>query len=321
MFQGHKIVTVGEILVEFVSHTRNCALQRIGDYSGPYPSGAPAIFLDQAARMGAQTAMFGGVGDDGFGRLVLDRLQSDGVGIEGVSVMPGRSTGAAFVSYHDSGARDFIFHLAGTAADSFDLTATMLPPGPLILHVSAASLGVAPLRNAILTAVDAVHGAGGRITCDPNARPQLMQDADAHSALQRIIGMADCLMPSTSDLEHLYPGLDETAAIDRLMRIGAGIVAIKRGADGATITGGGQRFDFPGHQVTELDPTGAGDCFCGTLVAALVAGQSLEEAGRTANAAGAIAVTRRGPMEGNSDPGEIAAFLAAGTSSTTGRNA
>ena len=48
------IATVGEILVEFVSHKTNCALEKVADYSGPYPSGAPAIFLDQAALMGSK---------------------------------------------------------------------------------------------------------------------------------------------------------------------------------------------------------------------------------------------------------------------------
>ena len=85
------IATIGEILVEFVSHTKDCALERIGDYSGPYPSGAPAIFIDQAALMGARTCMYGGVGNDGFGRVVLKRLAADGVGTKGISVLDCRS--------------------------------------------------------------------------------------------------------------------------------------------------------------------------------------------------------------------------------------
>ncbi len=312
MLRECRIVTVGEILVEFVSHMTGCALQRTGEYSGPYPSGAPAIFLDQAARMGAATNMFGGVGDDGFGRLVLDRLRADGVGTAGVSVVPGRSTGVAFVSYHADGARDFIFHLVNTAADSFDFSPDLLPQGRLALHVSGASLGSAPMRHAILSAADAVKRAGGIVTCDPNARPQLMQDETARQTLARVIGLADCLMPSTSDLEHLYPELDEDAAIARLAASGAPIVAVKRGAEGATIIAEGARYDLPGHRVTEIDPTGAGDCFCGTFLALLTQGAAPQEAGRQANAAGAIAVTRRGPMEGNSGPAEIAAFLKPG---------
>jgi sugar/nucleoside kinase (ribokinase family) len=98
MSRKKTIATVGEMLVEFVSHDRNCALEKISDYSGPYPSGAPAIFLDQVARMGAPTEMIGGVGDDGFGLSVLNRLKEDGVGTDGVTVSPNLSTGVAFVS-------------------------------------------------------------------------------------------------------------------------------------------------------------------------------------------------------------------------------
>ncbi len=309
MLEGHRIVSVGEILVEFVSHATGCGLERIGPYSGPYPSGAPAIFVDQAARMGARADMIGGVGDDGFGRATLERLRADGVGVRGVTSVAGRPTGVAFVSYYPDGARDFIFHLGGSAADGFGFSARMLPPGPLALHVSASSLGNPALRRAVLNAARAVMDADGRITCDPNARPELLRDDDARAALDWIVARCHCLLPSTSDLGYLFPDLDEAAAVERLLASGTRIVALKRGAGGATIVGEGARHDIPGHHVTEVDPTGAGDCFGGTFVALLTRGATLAEAGRMANAAGAIAVTRRGPMEGNSGPAEIAAFL------------
>ncbi len=309
MLAAYTIVAAGEILVEFVSHTRGCGLERTGPFTGPYPSGAPAIFLDQAARMGARTRMFGGVGADAFGRAVLTRLRTDGVGTDRIAVSADRPTGTAFVSYYEDGTRTFIFHLDGTAADAFGVTADMLPEGPALLHVSAASLGSVPMRAAILAAVRAVLDAGGAITCDPNARPELLRDPGARDALNEVVALSHVLMPSTSDLDYLYPGLGEEAAMARLMGSGAAIVALKRGAAGASVIAGGVRHDFPGHAVREIDPTGAGDCFCGTFVALLAQGASPAEAGRMANAAGAIAVTRRGPMEGNSGPEEIAAFL------------
>lgn len=321
MSNTHTITTAGEILVEFVSHRRNCGLQRIGDYSGPYPSGAPAIFLDQAARMGARTQMIGGIGEDGFGRIVLQRLSEDGVGVRGVTVSPEHSTGVAFVSYYDDGNRDFIFHLENTAADNFQLPdplfgapsgaqiAPLFDPATAILHVSAASLGNAAMREKIMFLMRNVASAGGKITCDPNARAELMRNAAVRDALEEVMDRSFCLMPSTSDLDFLFPDLSEDAAIDRLLRAKANVIVIKRGAGGATVVGNGERHEFPGHAVEEVDPTGAGDCFCGTFVSLLAQGTTLQEAGRQANAAGALAVTRRGPMEGNSGPAEIAHFL------------
>jgi fructokinase len=70
--------------------------------------------------------------------------------------------------------------------------------------------------------------------------------------------------------------------------------------------------DLPGHAVTEVDPTGAGDCFCGVLVGLLAAGHDLREAARLANAAGALSVTHRGPMEGARPLAEIRHFLETG---------
>lgn len=309
MLQKSTIATIGEILVEFVSHKRNCGLREIGDYSGPYPSGAPAIFLDQAARMGAATQMIGGVGADGFGHTVLGRLKANNVGTRGVTVNSNLSTGVAFVSYYDDGNRDFIFHIENTASDKFTVPTDLLDPSDTFLHVSAASLGNAAMRGVIMDMVRTINDAGGNISCDPNARPELMRDGDVKGALGEVMKRSTCLMPSISDLAFLFPDLSEDAAVQRLLNAKAEVIVIKRGAGGATVVGDGVRHDFEGHVVAEVDPTGAGDCFGGTFIGLLAQGVSLREAGEQANAAGALAVTRRGPMEGNSTPDDIAAFL------------
>ncbi|MCB1637358.1 MAG: hypothetical protein KDI15_00755, partial [Thiothrix sp.] len=180
----------------------------------------------------------------------------------------------------------------------------------VVLHVSAASLGSPVIRPRILAAMAAVRAAGGRVSCDPNARPELMRDQEARDALTTIIAGSDILLPSTSDLDYLYPGRSETQAIEQLLQGNARIIALKRGSRGAMVIGPDAHFEFAAHPVEELDPTGAGDCFCGTFIALLTRGFSLFEAGRHANTAGALAVTRRGPMEGNTSLETIRAFLA-----------
>ena len=309
MRQTATILTVGEILVEFVSHKKNCGLRDISEYSGPYPSGAPAIFIDQASRMGAATEIVGGVGGDGFGVSVLERLKADGVGTRGVAVHPDRSTGVAFVSYYNNGSRDFIFHITNTASDHFDLQSNLVELENTILHVSAASLGNEKMRATIMTMLRAVEAAGGKICCDPNARSELMRDDAVRKALRETMDASTYLMPSTSDLGFLFPDLSEDAAVEQLLKAKAEIIVIKRGAQGATVVANGERHEFTGHLVEEIDPTGAGDCFGGTFIALIAQGASLRTAGETANAAGALAVTRRGPMEGNSSPSEIAKFI------------
>ncbi|MGI9389148.1 MAG: carbohydrate kinase family protein [Boseongicola sp.] len=311
------IFAIGELLVEFASHREGCALAELSDFSGPYPSGAPAICIDQAARMGAQTALYGGLGEDNFGKVLMDRLQSDGVDTNGIQRVPNKTTAVAFVSYFKDGSRTFIFHIDNTAADAFEPGRIRVPAEPTILHVSGASLGNAKMREAIERAVSEVAASGGRVSCDPNARPELMSDPQTRAALFNIMAKSTYLFPSTSDLDFLFPDKSEDEAVRELLGHGAEIVALKRGEEGCVVFTGSQRFSLSGHAVDEVDPTGAGDCFCGTFLAMLAKGRTPRDAGICANAAGAIAVTRRGAMEGNSSPREIDQFISAQSSTAS----
>lgn len=306
------IIAVGELLVEFVSHRQGCELRTLSEFSGPYPSGAPAICIDQAARLGASTQIYGGVGKDNFGNALIERLQTNGVNTTGISQIDNKSTGVAFVSYYSDGNRTFIFHLNNTAADAFNSQAIALPDGPLLMHISGSSLGNPLLRSAIEATAEQVLQRGGQLSCDPNARPELMSDPAIKNALQTLIAKSTYLFPSKVDIEYLYPGEAVTDAVDRLLSSGVSTIALTRGEHGATLfSSDNDPIHLGGHTVTEIDPTGAGDCFCGTFLSMATQGRSLETCGRYANAAGALAVTKRGPMEGNSTLDEIELFIKA----------
>lgn len=79
-----------------------------GEFLGPYPSGAPAIYAAQVARLGFGSTLFGCVGNDDFGRLNIERLRFEGVITDGISVIDKAPTGTAFVSYRTPQERDFI---------------------------------------------------------------------------------------------------------------------------------------------------------------------------------------------------------------------
>jgi len=308
------IIAVGELLVEFVSHDKGCGLRDLAEYSGPYPSGAPAICIDQAARVGASTQIFGGVGADNFGAALIDRLKSNSVETSGIKQLGNKSTGVAFVSYFEDGSRTFIFHLNNTAADEIDHSAIVLPSGPTIMHVSGSSLGNPRLRSAIEDTASKVIHAGGQISCDPNARPELMSDKEVKSVLTSLISQSSYLFPSDSDLEFLYPDCSQEQAIEKLIDLGVETIALTRGEKGSVVyTKSSDPVHLSGHQVDEVDPTGAGDCYCGTFLAMIAQGKTIETSGRYANAAGAIAVTKRGPMEGNSNLDKIEAFMKTNT--------
>lgn len=301
------IYAIGELLTEFVSHKTGCGLESTTEFSGPFPSGAPAIFADQVARVGGQVSMIGTVGDDPFGRLILHRLASDGVDTSLVGTSASLTTGTAFASYYADGSRVFVFHLEGTAADNIDAP-TDLPEGSL-LHISGASLGNSKIRAAIHYLVGNVR-VRCRISYDPNIRAELLGDRKAKSTIDMLIDHCDYFLPSDADVETLFPGKSAEWVIEDQLASGKRAVVVKQGDQGVVASDGNTTLRLPAVPVDELDPTGAGDCFCGAFLGLLDQGWRFEDALRAANIAGAMHVSKRGPMEWNPALADIQKRLA-----------
>ena len=64
-----KVFTIGEILVEIMASKIGQPFDQPGIWNGPYPSGAPAIFIDQVTRLGVPCGIISCVGNDGFGDI------------------------------------------------------------------------------------------------------------------------------------------------------------------------------------------------------------------------------------------------------------
>lgn len=306
-----QVVVIGEILVEIMATRIGQTFLEPGLFAGPYPSGAPAIFADQAARAGAKVAMIGCVGPDDFGTLNLNRLAASGVETGAIRRVPGTTTGSAFVTYRADGGRDFIFNIANSASAALD--AVQLEPtlfaGCRWFHVMGSSLFSSQIAAAVRRGVELARAEGARISFDPNIRKELLALPEVEATIAAVLAVTDLLLPSDADLEHLCPGQSEAEALAGLLAAGRSMVLLKKGAQGSIYQDAGRRITTSAFPAEEVDPTGAGDCFGGTFVACLAQGVPLERAVRLANAAGSLAVGRKGPMEGNSTMAELEAFL------------
>lgn len=308
-----EIVTIGEILVEMMATRVGQTFREPGLFAGPYPSGAPAIFADQAARMGVASALIGCVGEDAFGTLNIERLRASGAEVGGIRQVAGAPTAVAFVTYREDGGRDFVFTLPGSAAAALgpDQLDPALFRGCRFFHVMGSSLFSPRMAEAVRRGVGLAKAAGARISFDPNIRKELLGLPEVEATIKQVLAKADVVLPSEADLAHFFPGLPEEEAARRLLDTGRAMVLVKRGARGSLYLDVARRIETRAFPVEEVDPTGAGDCFGATFMACLVRGVPLERALLLANAAGALAVGKRGPMEGNSTLAELEAFLAA----------
>jgi sugar/nucleoside kinase (ribokinase family) len=306
------LVTIGEILVEIIATTAGAGFREPQPLIGPFPSGAPAIFIDQVAKLGASCGMIGAVGDDDFGRLNIDRLAADGVDVSAISIQPDVATGSAFVRYRADGSRDFVYNILHSANSRIELS----PPAERLLdsadhlHIMGSALSIPAVKAITETAIARVKARGGTISFDPNVRKEMLGNASFGESLHRILAVTDLFMPSGEEILLFAPSDDPEHAAQRLIAGGVREVILKRGAAGAQVFTADGRVDGAPFSVIEVDPTGAGDCFGATYVVCRRLGMAADRALAYANAAGARTVTVRGPMEGASTFAELDAFIA-----------
>lgn len=298
------IVAAGELLAEFVAAKRGQGFDAPGEFAGPFPSGAPAIFADQAARMGASVAYAGCVGRDAFGDAIVARLASHGVDVAHIR-RAARPTGIACVAYRADGGRQFVFSIDGSASallEPADVVPSMFA-GCRYFHVMGSSLTSENAIAAVKRGVIEAARVGAKISFDPNVRAEMLAFAPMRAALREMLDACHLFLPSEADLPFFCGPQPAERAIAGLLATHPLLerVVLKRGAAGSAAFDRTGSVAAPAYETAEVDPTGAGDCFGGTFVACAIAGLPV---------ASALAVSRIGPMEGNSMPADIDRFLA-----------
>ena len=292
---------MGEMLVEIMRPRAGLPLYESGEFLGPFPSGAPAIFIDTVARLGHTAGIISGVADDDFGRCLLDRLAGDGVDLRFVRKVADSATATAFVTYLEDGSRKFIFHINGTPAGMGIFPDEAKSEKPAFFHVMGCSLMVNDLfRAEIFKAVKFFFDQGARISFDPNIRFELLAGRNLIDVVGPVLKRTSILLPGETELRELSGDTQIEDSVRRLFKSPLlELIVLKRGKAGARIYTGSEVIETPAYHVREVDPTGAGDCFDAGFLCGLLEKKSLQECGRLAAAAGALNAAAFGPMEGN----------------------
>jgi len=305
-----EIICLGELLAEILRTEKDVSHGTIGGtYKGPYPSGAPAIFIDSAARMsipfGYTTGFFGVIGNDEFGKSVLFKLEKDGVNISRIRIDNNFTTGIAFNQYNSDGSRKFIF-AAGAAGETSpaDIDEEFFE-NVKALHIMGSALSISEKsKMACYRAVELAKKQNPEviISFDPNLRPEMLDINIIIEISKPILKNTTILLPSGEEAEMLAGIEGEVNACQRLLEMGPEFVVLKQGKGGCTIFSLNNKdgIKISGFQVEEIDPTGAGDSFGGAFIVGYMNGWELEKIGQFANAVGALKVKSFGPMANNS---------------------
>ncbi|MYM72876.1 sugar kinase [Duganella sp. FT134W] len=293
MSEQFDVVAMGEAMVEFNQANASEPLYRQG-FGGDTSNAVIA-----ASRQGARVAYLSRVGEDHFGRMLLDLWQSEGVDVSAVARDPQAATGLYFVNHGPQG-HSFSYLRAGSAASrmqpqTMDLSAA---GSTRWLHVSGISQAIsASACDTVFAAIETARAANGKVSFDPNLRLSLWPLARARATICATIAMTDLFLPSLDEAVALA-GTDDVPAIFAWARAhGAHTVVLKSGPAGAWYAEQGAQPQLAAARAVQaVDATGAGDCFDGSLLARLAAGDTLADAVRYANAAAGLSTLGHGAV-------------------------
>ena len=262
------VLAIGELLIDFA-----CLSTDEDGYPtmAAHPGGAPANFLAALQKFGAKTAFISKVGDDAFGRMLRLTLQKAGIDARGVKVSGDTFTTLAFVTFDETGNREFSFSRkpgADTRLCKDDID-TALIDDTRIVHFGTLSLTDEPARSATQFAVAYARSHGKLITFDPNLRKPLWSDlSQAKEQMLWGLGQADVVKISDEEVEFLFPGLSFEAAAQKIVNdYGVKLVFLTLGKDGCLFKNKNACGTEPGMTgLKTIDTTGAGDIFGGSAV-------------------------------------------------------
>jgi fructokinase len=289
------ILVAGEALVDLVV-TDGAVL--------PSPGGGPYNTARALGRLGASVGFLGRLSEDYFGSMLADVLAESGVSLDYTSRGP-EASALAIAHRSADGEADYSFYLGGTTFGYASFPT--LGADVRALCVGSLALALKPSASALEALIERERHRR-IVVIDPNVRAAAIAEPAGYRArFERCCRAAHIVKLSASDASWLLPGMGHEEVATQLLELGAELVVMTLGADGAIASTHRAGAWVHSHRIDIADTIGAGDAFgAGLLVAleqrgALVRGSlaalgesDLEYVLRFASAAAALTCARSG---------------------------
>jgi len=260
-----------------------------------YLGGSPTNVAVAAARLGERSAVITRTGSDPFGDFVHAALREFGVDDRYVTAVPDLQTPVTFCEIFPPDTFPIYFYRAPKAPDlevypeELDLAAI---ESARLFWATVSGLSVEPSRGATMTALRARERRAVTVL-DLDYRPTFWSSPEeAREVTREALAWATVAIGNLTEVEVAVGVRDPDAAADRLLELGVTLAVVKLGPEGVLAKSADESIEVPPFDVEVVNGLGAGDGFGGAFCHGVLAGWSLTDTIRFANAAGAIVASR-----------------------------
>ncbi|MDA2463155.1 ribokinase [Bacillus cereus group sp. MYBK65-1] len=280
------IAVVGSISMDLVAVSKKrpkAGETVIGEAFHTIPGGKGANQAVAAARLGANVAMVGAVGNDDYGTVVRKNLENERIFIDYVVPVTDRTTGIAHIVLAEEDNSIVVVQGANALVNKsvVDRSKDLLVKADMVVLQLEIPLETVKYVLAI---------------CEEHNIPVMLNPAPAQVLSEEILEKATYITPNEHECRIVLD--DFTSPIEDLLAKYPNKLLMTEGSNGVRFHNGTEIVHVPSIAVDVVDTTGAGDTFNGALAVGLSEGETLQKAIRFANIAGGLSVTKLGAQGG-----------------------
>ena len=306
---------MGRSSIDLYSNDIGAAFVDIQSFAA-YVGGSPTNISVGARRLGLNTVLLTGLGNDPVGDFILNFLQKEGVEMAFSPRKPGYRTSAVVLGIEPPDKFPLVYyrdHCADVELTIDDVLAAPLAQSR-IFQFAGTNLSREPVRSATLFAAEMAHQVGTEVVLDIDFRPDQWHDPRAFGvAIRSVLPHVDIVIGTDDEINaamlhdprqlHLTHsqmsdarvGGNTADNIEKMLQMGVRVLVQKRGEHGSRVhLATGEKIDAPGFPVDVFNILGAGDAFASGFLYGYVQGWDWYKAARMGNACGAMVVTRHG---------------------------
>ncbi|PQP80176.1 carbohydrate kinase [Paenibacillus sp. PCH8] len=291
--RSNDLLTVGELLVDLISNEYD---EHIGcDGYTRFFGGAPSNIALNVSNLGIQSKIASAVGEDGLGTFLMNHLQKAGMDTNHIQRVDESTSLVVLTQSRNSPVPIFYrgadYHLSFTASMEHALHNSK------IVHFSCWPISRVPARHTVERVITEAKSHGVLIGFDPNYHRMIWpRGEDGMEVVKSMISQVDVIKPSEDDAERLFGKAAPERQMERFLELGAKMVIMTLGKDGALVCNGRETISFESYATDIVDTTGAGDAFWSGFYTALVQGYTVRKALNLGFAVSAYKLRYRGAV-------------------------